>query len=78
MVTIAGTLSGVRGGEQIAISARPVKGGSWATQVVTAGVNGGSFSARFRITGPEAFVAQWAGDSGRAGAASPALIVRVR
>jgi photosystem II stability/assembly factor-like uncharacterized protein len=78
MVTIAGTLSGVRGGEQIAISARPVKGGSWTTQVVTAGVNGGSFSARFRITGPEAVVAQWAGDSGRAGAASPALIVRVR
>jgi photosystem II stability/assembly factor-like uncharacterized protein len=78
MVTIAGTLSGPLGGEQIAISARPVKGGSWATQVVTAGVNGGSFSARFRITGPEAFVAQWAGDSGRAGAASPALIVKVR
>jgi photosystem II stability/assembly factor-like uncharacterized protein len=78
MVTIAGTLSGALGGEQIAISGRPVKGGSWATQVVTAGVNGGSFSARFRIAGAEAFVAQWPGDSGRAGAASPALIVRVR
>ena len=78
MVTIAGTLSGALGGEQIAISGRPVRGGSWATQVVTAGVNGGSFSARFRIARPEAFVAQWAGDSGRAGAASPALIVSVR
>jgi photosystem II stability/assembly factor-like uncharacterized protein len=78
MVTIAGALSGALGGEQIAISARSLKGGGWTTQVVTAGVNGGSFSARFRIAGPEAFVAQWAGDSGRAGAASPALIVRVR
>lgn len=78
MVTISGTLSGALGGEQIVLSARPVKGTTWTTQVVTAGVNGGSFSARFRISGAEAFVAQWAGDSGRAGAASQAIAVGVR
>jgi photosystem II stability/assembly factor-like uncharacterized protein len=78
IVTISGALSGALGGEQIAVSARALNGGGWATQVVTAGVNGGSFSARFRIRGSEAFVAQWAGDSGRAGAASHALIVKLR
>jgi photosystem II stability/assembly factor-like uncharacterized protein len=78
MVTISGTLSGALGGEQVAVSARPIKGGRWTTQVMTAGVNGGSFSARFRVSGITAFVAQWAGDSGRAGAASQALVVRVR
>jgi hypothetical protein len=45
--------------------------------VTTAGANGGSFSARFRIRSSEVFVAQWAGDSGRAGAGSQVLTVKV-
>lgn len=77
-VTISGTLAGAVGGERIAISARPLNGGAWNNRVVTAGANGGSFSTRFTIRGTEVFVAQWAGDSGRSGAGTPALVVRVR
>jgi photosystem II stability/assembly factor-like uncharacterized protein len=77
-VTIGGTLAGAVGGEQITISARGAGGGSWSTQTVTAGANGGSFSATFRIRGSSVFVAQWPGDSGRTGVGSPALLVNVR
>jgi photosystem II stability/assembly factor-like uncharacterized protein len=77
-VTISGTLSGAVGGERIQVSARPLNGGAWSSVVATAGANGGSFSARFRIRSSEVFVAQWAGDSGRAGAGSQALTVKVR
>ena len=46
--------------------------------VVTAGANGGRFTARFRLTGTAEFVARWAGDSGRRGAGSTVLKVTVK
>jgi photosystem II stability/assembly factor-like uncharacterized protein len=76
-VTITGTLAGAIGGEQITIAARAVNGARWTSRTVPAGANGGSFSATFNIHGPAVFVAQWAGDSGRNGAGTPALLVKV-
>jgi photosystem II stability/assembly factor-like uncharacterized protein len=77
-VTITGTLAGAVGGEQVVLSTRILSGTSWKSQTLTVGANGGSFSAQLAIKGPAAVVAQWAGDSGRAGAATPALVLRVR
>ena len=42
---------------------------------VTAGANGGRFTAAFRIGKNAQFVARWAGDSGRQGAGSSVLTV---
>ena len=53
-------------------------GSEWSEQVVTAGANGGRFTATFRITGTTEVVARWAGDSGRQGAGSNVLKVAVR
>ena len=78
LLTIGGRLSGAVGGEQVVISARALSGGSWSSHTATVGANGGSFSTRFRIARSEVFVAQWAGESGRAGAGSAALTVRVK
>jgi photosystem II stability/assembly factor-like uncharacterized protein len=78
LVTIGGRLSGAVGGEQVVISARAVSGGSWSSHTATVGANGGSFSTRFRIARSAVFVAQWAGESDRAGAGSAALTVRVK
>jgi photosystem II stability/assembly factor-like uncharacterized protein len=77
-VTITGALAGAQGGEQIVVSSRPAGGTAWTEQVVTAGANGGRFTAAFRITRSSEFVARWAGDSGRQGAGSRVLSVRVR
>ena len=77
-VTVTGTLAGAVGGERVVLSTRALSGTSWKTQSLTVGANGGSFSAQVRVKGPTAFVAQWAGDSGRAGAGTGALVVRVR
>jgi len=76
-VTIAGTLGGAVGGEQITVSTRALKGSIWTSRSVTAGANGGSFSATFAIKGPSVFVAQWAGDSGRIGQGTAPLVVKV-
>ena len=76
-VTISGTLAGAIGGERVTISARAVNGVDWTSRTVTAGANGGSFSATFKVSKPATFVAQWAGDSGRNGAGTAALIVKV-
>ena len=76
-VTISGTLAGAIGGEQVTISARAVNGVDWTSRTVTAGANGGSFSATFNIKNPAVFVAQWAGDSGRNGAGTSPLTVKV-
>jgi photosystem II stability/assembly factor-like uncharacterized protein len=76
-VTISGTLAGAIGGEQVTISARAINGVDWTSRTVTAGANGGSFSATFNIKNPAVFVAQWAGDSGRNGAGTTPLIVKV-
>ena len=45
---------------------------------MTAGANGGRFTATFNISGPAEFVARWAGDSGRQGAGSSVLAVTVQ
>jgi photosystem II stability/assembly factor-like uncharacterized protein len=77
-VTISGKLAGAVGGERVTVSARAISGTDWTSRTVTAGANGGSFSATFTITHPAVFVGQWAGDSGRAGVASRPLLVKVR
>ncbi|HEV3229438.1 MAG TPA: YCF48-related protein [Solirubrobacteraceae bacterium] len=77
-VTITGTLSGATGGEQIIVSRRDQAGGVWQQKVVTAGVNGGSFTASFKMTRSSLFVAQWAGDSGRQSVGTPVLTVKVK
>jgi len=45
---------------------------------VTAGANGGRFTATFNVSGPAEFVARWAGDSGRQGAGSSVLQITLR
>ncbi len=76
-VTISGTLAGAIGGEQVTISTRAANGTRWTSRTVTAGANGGSYSATFNITSASVFVAQWAGDSGRNGAGTAPLTVKV-
>jgi photosystem II stability/assembly factor-like uncharacterized protein len=77
-ITVTGQLAGAQGGEQIVVSARTAGSTGWNEQVVTAGANGGRFTASFRVRGTTEFVARWAGDSGRQGAGSRTLTVRVR
>jgi hypothetical protein len=76
-ITINGQLAGAQGGEQVVVSARTAGSTGWNEQVVTAGANGGRFTASFRVRGTTEFVARWAGDSGRQGAGSQTLTVRV-
>ena len=77
-ISVKGTLRGAQGGERIVVSARSTKSSRWTSQVVQAGANGGSFTARFRAGGSTLVVAQWAGDSGRQGAGTRVLGVRVK
>ncbi len=77
-VTITGTLQGAEGGEQIVVAVRARSGGSWRSQTVTAGANGGSFSAVFTVKSASVAVAQWRGDSGRRGVGTPALAINVK
>jgi photosystem II stability/assembly factor-like uncharacterized protein len=76
-ITVTGQLQGAQGGEQIVVSARTAGSTGWNEQVVTAGANGGRFTASFRVRGTTQFVARWAGDSGRQGAGAQTLTVRV-
>ena len=76
-VTVRGSLPGAQGGEPIVVAARQA-GGRWSTRVVAAGANDGSFTASLRIRSGTQVVAQWAGDSGRQGAGSKVLRIRVR
>jgi photosystem II stability/assembly factor-like uncharacterized protein len=73
--TVNGQLSGAQGGEPIVVSARAKGSNRWVEQVVTAGANGGRFTAAFRFSKNALFVARWAGDSGRRGAGSAVLNV---
>ena len=77
-VTVRGALKGAQGGEPIVVSARKVGSTKWTEQVVTAGANGGRFTATFNTTTSTEFVARWAGDSGRQGAGSTVLKLTVR
>jgi photosystem II stability/assembly factor-like uncharacterized protein len=77
-ITVGGALTGAQGGEPIVVSARKQGSTSWTEQVVTAGANGGRFTATFNIKAPAEFVARWAGDSGRQGAGSTVLTITLR
>ncbi len=78
-VTVAGTLPGAQGGEEVVVSMRRVGTRPWKPVTVLAGANNGSFTATFRnVRRSVDFVAQWAGDSGRQGAGSRPLRIRVR
>ena len=72
-ITVKGTLKGAQGGEPIVVSSRNAGSTNWKEQVVTAGANGGRFTATFTVSGTAEFVARWAGDSGRQGAGSTVL-----
>lgn len=78
MIRIDGVLQGAQGGEQIVVSRRNLAGGAWQHQTATAGANGGSFTTTWRAGASSVFVAQWAGDSGRASLGSRVLRVVVR
>jgi photosystem II stability/assembly factor-like uncharacterized protein len=77
-LSVTGALAGAQGGEPIVVSSRPAGGERWSEQVVTAGANGGRYTATFRVTGTTEVVARWAGDSGRQGAGSSVLTIRVK
>jgi photosystem II stability/assembly factor-like uncharacterized protein len=77
-IRIDGILKGAQGGEQIVVSRRSLSGGYWQHQTATAGANGGSFTTTWHTTSSSVFVAQWAGDSGRASLGSRVLRVTVR
>jgi photosystem II stability/assembly factor-like uncharacterized protein len=77
-VRIDGLLKGAQGGEQIVVSRRNLAGGFWQHQTATAGANGGSFTTTWHVNSSSVFVAQWAGDSGRASLGSRVLRVTVR
>jgi photosystem II stability/assembly factor-like uncharacterized protein len=77
-VVVSGSLAGAVGGEQIVVSRRDKSTGRWVQHIVTAGANGGSFTTSWKIKGTSVFVAQWAGDSGRAGTGSSVLTITVK
>jgi photosystem II stability/assembly factor-like uncharacterized protein len=68
-IQISGSLSGAKGTETVHVGLRKVGAGSWSTLNVPVGVNGGLFTAKFKAKKGSKYVlvAQWAGDSGRAG-----------
>jgi hypothetical protein len=77
-ISVDGVLAGAQGGERIIVSRRNLAGGPWQHQVAIAGVNGGSFTTTWHVSGSSVFVAQWAGDSGRSSVGSKVLRVTVR
>jgi photosystem II stability/assembly factor-like uncharacterized protein len=77
-ISVDGVLAGAQGGEHIVVSRRNLAGGQWQHQTAIAGVNGGSFTTIWHVTGSSVFVAQWAGDSGRASVGTKVLRLTVR
>ncbi|MBO9531531.1 MAG: hypothetical protein J7513_00960 [Solirubrobacteraceae bacterium] len=77
--TISGTLKGAVGGEEIRIAYRKKGSASWTSKTVIAGANSGSVTLRVKLTkGTYDVVAQWAGDSGRAGTGSAARSITLK
>ncbi|MBJ7469944.1 MAG: hypothetical protein JHD16_01520 [Solirubrobacteraceae bacterium] len=78
-VLIAGQLSGGLGGERVYVAMRKVGSASWTSAYVEVGANGGgSFTASLRASkGKYVAVAQWAGDSGRAGTGTSAKTITI-
>jgi photosystem II stability/assembly factor-like uncharacterized protein len=75
-VVVSGSLSGAAGGEQVVISRRDLNVGFWDNRLVRVTPSGG-FTSRWSLKRPSVFVAQWSGDSGRGGAGSVPLVVRL-
>ena len=69
-ITVRGALNGAQGGEPIVVSARNARSTRWTEQVVTAGANGGRFTATFNVRGRPS--------SSPAGPATPAARARAR
>ena len=69
-VTVQGALKGAQGGEPIVVSSRNAGSTSWSEQVVTAGANGGRFTATFTTS---ALPSSW-----RAGRVTPGARARAR
>lgn len=78
-IVLKGRLSPARGGEQVMVSRRSSKAGSfWKTDTITVASNG-TFSDPTTISGPSTFfVAQWVGDDRGAGVSSKLLTVKSR
>ncbi len=78
-VQITGQLSGGLGGEVVHVAIRKVGGSTWLSSNVIVGANGGgTFTASIKAgKGKYVAVAQWAGDSGRAGTATPAKPIAI-
>jgi photosystem II stability/assembly factor-like uncharacterized protein len=74
---LRGVLNPAEGGEEVVLSYRRVRGGSWAQREATVASNG-SFTIRLRLRRTSVIVVQWRGDDDRRGAGSPPVTVRVR
>ncbi len=76
-ITVTGTLSPTKGGDQVTVSYRRGTQGRWSAQTVKVAANG-NFTTSWRIAkGSNLFVAQWLGNFANAGRGSAALNVRV-
>jgi photosystem II stability/assembly factor-like uncharacterized protein len=76
-ITITGTLSPTKGGDQVTVSYRRGASSRWSSQTVKVAANG-NFTTSWRIAkGSNLFVAQWLGNFASQGRGSAALNVRV-
>ena len=76
-ITVTGTLSPTKGGDQVTVSYRRGASSRWSSQTVKVAANG-NFTTSWRVgKGSNIFVAQWLGNFASAGRGSGALNVRV-
>lgn len=76
-VTVTGTLSPTKGGDQVTVGYRRGMSSRWSSQTVKVAANG-NFTTSWRLSkGSNLFVAQWLGNFASAGRGSGALNVRV-
>jgi hypothetical protein len=76
-ITVTGTLSPTKGGDQVTVSYRRGDSSRWSSQTVKVAANG-NFTTSWRIAkGSNLFVAQWLGNFANQGRGSGALNVQV-
>ena len=76
-ITVTGTLSPTKGGDQVTVSYRRGTSSRWSSQTVKVAANG-NFTTSWRLSkGSNLFVAQWLGNFASAGRGSAALNVQV-
>ena len=76
-VTVVGTLSPTKGGDQVTVSYRQGTGSRWRSQTVKVAANG-NFTTSWRLSkGANVFVAQWLGNFANSGRGSGALNIQV-